>query len=475
MKRAVLLGAVSAIALSCGGAQPPAPSDPGAQPAPPGTPVMEASPQPVAVVEVPPAEAEPEPATEPSRVDLEGGEWGMFHGGRERHGVAALPAIQQPRIRWKAKVGIQGWLNSPISIGNLVIVPSSGAAHNTPDAGDGVVALDLKSGQRAWFTQFGQDANGAAATKERVFATSDDGSVYGLESRTGKVLWKQPGQGKMYTHPLLFKDLVIVGDAGGYVRAFNANTGNPKWALQLIGAIRGGASADQTHIYVASQAGEVAKLDEAGKALWRVRAESRSWDGKKDQPVQIYSPLISHEGVVIVPFSRDTYYRDQPGILALDKKSGKTVWRGKGPGDWGNVRTTPVLVGGALVYAEPYSGDIAALSAATGRMIYRTTVGACFFPAWATAAAASDVVYIPRFDSIVHAVRASDGSRLWQIYLGDSRKAGGPVPKEISGMQGCEWDVPAGSAAYSPAAIAGDGALLVGTHEGFLYAIEDRR
>ena len=180
------------------------------------------------------------------------------------------------------------------------------------------------------------------------------------------------------------------------------------------------------------------------------------------------------ERPVIAPFSRDTYYRDQPGILALDKKSGKVVWRGKGPGDWGNVRTTPVLAGVALIYAEPYSGDIAALSAATGRMIYRKTLGACFFPAWASPAAAGDVVYVPRFDSVVHAIRASDGSRVWQLYLGDSRKAGGTVPPEISAMQGCEWDVPVGSAAYSPAAIAGDGTLLVGTHEGFLYAIDDR-
>ena len=61
-----------------------------------------------------------------------------------------------------------------------VIVPTSGTAHNKPDAGDGVVALDLQTGKRAWFTHFGQDANGVAANDKHVFATSDDEHVYAL-------------------------------------------------------------------------------------------------------------------------------------------------------------------------------------------------------------------------------------------------------------------------------------------------------
>ena len=63
---------------------------------------------------------------------------------------------------------------------------------------------------------------------------------------------------------------------------------------------------------------------------------------------------------------------------------------------------------------------------------------------------------------------------LWQIYLGDSRRAGGPPPPALNRGAYCGWHVPTGHALYSPVAIADDGTVLVGSSEGFLYAIGER-
>ncbi|MEO5731339.1 MAG: PQQ-binding-like beta-propeller repeat protein, partial [Byssovorax sp.] len=59
-----------------------------------------------------------------------------------------------------------------------------------------------------------------------------------------------------------------------------------------------------------------------------------------------------------------------------------------------------------------YSGDVVGLDAATGTVRFRNTVGPCFYPSWAAPAAASDVVYVPRFDGSLYAVRAGDGGVL---------------------------------------------------------------
>src|SRR5690606_22957574 len=92
-----------------------------------------------------------------------GASWPTFHGDARRHGATAAPAIDHPRMRWAARVGIQGWLNSPLVMGKTVLVPSSGKLHNAPDPEDGLHALDLRTGKRIWFTPTGDDANGAAA------------------------------------------------------------------------------------------------------------------------------------------------------------------------------------------------------------------------------------------------------------------------------------------------------------------------
>jgi len=355
-----------------------------------------------------------------------------------------------------------------------VLVPSSGSVHNKPDPEDGVVALDLRGGKRFWFAHMDGDANGVAADDQRAYVSSDDGHVYALKLVDGSVAWKQPGKGKVYSHPLLVGSLVVVGDATGTLRAFDAASGAVRWAVQLSGAIRGGASADDKLIYAVSEAGELAALSFDGKVSYRRVLERAPWDGKgPDEAIQAYSPPILTTTTLIVPFARDTYYSDRPALMAVTKKNGAGAWTAKGPGEWGNVRSTPTLVGDLLIYAEPYSGDVVAISSATGRLVYRHTVGACYFPQWASPAAARDLVYVMRLDGVVHALAATDGKSRWRFYLGDAARAGGVIPAELEPGQECDWEIPTGHPAYSPLAIAADGTLLAGTHEGFLYAIRD--
>jgi outer membrane protein assembly factor BamB len=275
----------------------------------------------------------------------------------------------------------------------------------------------------------------------------------------------------MYTHPLLHDELVVVGDAQGYLYAFEVESGTPRWEVQLTGSIRGGASSDGSTIFAVSQGGEAIALSGEGRELWRERVMRPPWNGQgADVPIEAYSPPIVTEQRVIVPFARDTYYDDVPALLALDQRTGQVVWRARGPGQWGNVRSTPALVDGVLVYGEPYSGDVVGISANTGRLVFRKEVGPCTFPQWSSPAGTSEVVYVPRFAGSVYAVRPSSGKVLWGFYLGDSRAVGDPPP----GAQGtgCNWDAPQ-HALYSPASIAPDGTLLVGSEEGYLYALDD--
>jgi outer membrane protein assembly factor BamB len=425
----------------------------------------------VAVAPEPPP-AEPKAANAAPSVEVASASgWATFHGDSARTGASSAPPLVNPRILWKASVGELSWLNSPIVLGkSLVLAPSSGTAHNKPDPKDGVSAFDFGTGKRAWFTHFDRDANGVAATKTHVFATSDDEHLYALDIKTGKVLWKLRGKGKMYTHPLVLGDRVVVGDAGGWVRAVAVADGKELWSVQLTGAIRGGASSDGRHVFVASQGGDVAALELGGKTVWKKRVMRAAWNNQgPDEPIEVYSPPVLGKDWLYVPFARDTYYEKLPALYALDKRTGAVKWKAKGPEQWGNVRSTPVLVGERLIYGEPYSGDVAAIDAKTGRMAYREEIGRCFFPQWSSPAAAGDLVYLPRFDGSVYALRAATGRVVWELFLGDSKRAG--VVRWSQPQKGsCTWENPDGPI-FAPAAVAEDGRLFVGTAQGVLYAV----
>ncbi len=425
------------------------------------------------VVDVPEAEDSETDELEPPPIHttalIAQDSWPTFHGSSSRSGLSSAPGIERPRVAWQAKVGIQSWLNSPLVLGDVVFVPSSGDKHNAPDARDGVYALDLKTGTQLWFSRLPRDANGLAATPRHLVVTCDDGATRALDPRTGGQQWAQGGEGKVYSHPLVLDDLVVVGDAGGYLRAYALASGEPRWTTQLRGAIRGGAASDGNAIFAVSEGGEAIALTRDGRELWRDLVWRPAWDGAgPDVPIEVYSPPVVGERALFIPFARDTYY-PMPALLALDKGSGRMLWRASGAGQWGNIRSTPALVGDMLVYGEPYSGDVVGISAKDGQMVHRKKVGRCTYPQWSSPAAARDLVYVPRFAGSVYAIEPITGVLRWELYLGDSARLGAPS-RDIAAL--CDWKAPA-YALYSPAALAPDGTLLVGSAEGLLYAVVD--
>lgn len=469
LARSALALTFTTLCAACGGASqgPNAPSPSGSSVEQVVVPI---APKPDAPAQI--ASDDPAPAI---AISTAGGTWPLFHGDIGRRGLSGAPSIASPVVAWRAKVGIQGWLNAPVIAGSLVIVPSSGEKHNAPDSKDGLHALDMRTGRPVWHAHFDDDANGAAVASERAVATSDDGHIYAIALQSGKVLWTQRGSGKVYTTPLVVGDRVIVGDGGGFLKAYALADGAALWSVRLSGEIRGGASADEERIYAASTGGEAVAVKLDGTEVWRKTLTRPSFGGGAPTAIQAYAAPVVNASLLIIPFARDTGY-ESPALLAVDKKTGQPKWKGKvvSSESWGNIRATPALTEqGFLVYAEPYSGDIVGVDARDGSVRFRRTVGPCFFPQWASPAATSELVYVPRFDGALYAIRADTGKLAWQLYLGEERKVGPNLPPAHRAQGSCEWEVPSGSPLFSPPAIADDGTIFIGTGEGFVFAIAD--
>ena len=120
-----------------------------------------------------------------------------------------------------------------------------------------VYALDAKTGEELWVYDpevSGEDAakgccdvvnRGVAVHNGKVFIGVFDGRLEALDAATGEVVWSEVtvDQSKPYTitgAPRVFKDKVIIGNAGGelgvrgYVTAYDVATGELVWRFYTV-------------------------------------------------------------------------------------------------------------------------------------------------------------------------------------------------------------------------------------------------
>jgi len=413
------------------------------------------------------------PAVEEASCPLgsETAHWTTFQATSERTACIDAPTITDPVILWKAKVGVQGWLNNPVVAEDTVYVGSAGDIQFESDTADGVYAIDLTAGTRVWFFAASLDVNGVAVSDGVVVATGDEGLVWGIDAADGLGLWTANLGAAVFTNPLIVGDLVVVGDRSGTVSAFDLNSGELRWRFTLQGAVRGGAASDGETIYVVSEDRDVVALDLQGQEIWRQTISGRSGEG---EGIQVFAaPTIAGDLLVISLVREDVFA--EPALLALDRATGDLAWRAEDAAgiksEWGNVRSSPAVVGDLLVYGEPYSDRLVALAVEDGSTLWSVEVGPLCYPHWSSPAVVSGQVILPRFDGGLYAVTLATKTSAWSIYLGQ-QALDGEFPPEY-GDDFCEWVPKAGASVIASPAVADNGVVLVGTLEGYLMAVGD--
>lgn len=197
-------------------------------------------------------------------------DWPMFRFNAERHGYTPeeLPAklaqawvfhAPPPRPAWPLGSGRAGngpsplefdKVHQPIAAGGLVFFGSS--------ADGKLYALDAATGVERWgFYAGGPIRFAPAAWRDRVFAGSDDGWLYCLEQKTGKLLWKRrggPSEEKVLGNDfvvsrwpirggVVVKDDTVYFGVGcwpidlAYLHALDAATGKERWTSITGGPI----------------------------------------------------------------------------------------------------------------------------------------------------------------------------------------------------------------------------------------------
>ncbi|HEY3368629.1 MAG TPA: PQQ-binding-like beta-propeller repeat protein [Symbiobacteriaceae bacterium] len=153
----------------------------------------------------------------------------------------AGPGVREFAPRWPAAVATPSGIPGESAIDDMTIY--------TADKHGRLYALRLDTGELIWCRQFpglgpcqpgGPAApafinNGPGIDVDRVYFVFRNnqgpdvgpGQIVALDKGTGRLIWQQPMNAKGNTAPVPLDNVVIVGDTGGYVQAYDKVTGKP--------------------------------------------------------------------------------------------------------------------------------------------------------------------------------------------------------------------------------------------------------
>ena len=209
-------------------------------------------------------------------------------------------------VRWKYKVNERGVASDVLRLGNSVYAVT---------LGDELLCLDLETGKPKWTFRSSfssQDfhwTSSPAVSRDRVYFGGLDGTVYALDSQSGKQIWKRDLGGRVTTSVALKGNDLYVGttkrhiyrldSASGEVLSDFATESEPRWHLLVTD--------DSLTVFLGDEV--LANLDlSLKKVRWSAEA-SKEWTSAR--------PYLWH-GTVLAGNRRE--------LVALASRDGAHVW-----------------------------------------------------------------------------------------------------------------------------------------------------
>ena len=286
----------------------------------------------------------------------------------------------------------------------------------------------------------------AARLGDYVFIGSVGRTLYALEARTGKVVWRHHGQRMFKSSVCVYQNLLYIGNTDDYLRCIDAATGALRWSLFTGNDEDSSPCVVDGQLYICGEAGYAWCLDpQSGAVRWRSRLGGTGRgtlagsNGAETSPAvdrgELYAGtydgvlhcLDTRDGAVkwrartggdtdVSPvLSDDLVYvaaeEDAPFLYAFARDGGAERWRfGNRLGFW----STPALRGERL-WVGGQDGALTCLDARSGavRWTFQTPR-----PIWSSPAVVEDRVVFGGYDGNLYILEAETGKEVWRHALG---------------------------------------------------------
>ncbi|MDA7934610.1 PQQ-binding-like beta-propeller repeat protein [Akkermansiaceae bacterium] len=195
-----------------------------------------------------------------------------------------------------------------------------------------------------------------------------------------KLLWQYSDCGKGYSGPAIVDGKVYyTGSFDGQAKiiCLNEKDGKELWTADLGkdpekgystgwgSGPRGTPTVSDGVVYAISANGSLAAVDATdGKKMWSKELVG-DFGGKVPQWGYSESPLVDGDWLIVTPGGKDG------AIAALDKKTGKTIWRSKGLTDGAEYSSVIIAeVNGKKQYVQLFMKTLAGVDAETGKLLW---------------------------------------------------------------------------------------------------------
>lgn len=245
---------------------------------------------------------------------------------------------------------------------------------------------------------------------EKVWSNKIDAtqSVATYDLSNGMIFWRSPLKQTIVAGPTIGNNLVVVGDNNGGVWALSLDNGHTVWHVMLSDPIVAPPIISNRSIFVKTLDGSVWALSSSdGSILWQSAHSVHTMvlsGGSK--------PLLVGSNVIVGSSNGTlTAYAAQTGAI----KWQSTIARPQGPADvekMVDIVAAP-KISGNVVYVVTYQGNLAAVNAESGQIIWQTPLSS-----YTGLVVTSQAVFVTDAKGVVWAFNRKTGKEIWkQEYL----------------------------------------------------------
>src|SRR5579885_77537 len=120
--------------------------------------------------------------------------------------------------------------------------PAEGPIDSSPAVYKGVVyvgsddgflyAIDQRNGRMLWHTQLGDKVKSSPAVTDQILVVGcEDKKVYGIDPKSGAIKWTVPTGDRVSSSPAIYEGVVYLGSWDGHVYALNLKDGAKLWSF----------------------------------------------------------------------------------------------------------------------------------------------------------------------------------------------------------------------------------------------------
>ncbi|MFB6177438.1 MAG: PQQ-binding-like beta-propeller repeat protein [Halobaculum sp.] len=258
----------------------------------------------------------------------------------------------------------------------------------------GVYAVETQTGRRRWRVDTGGGFSSPAVADGTVFVGGRDQVVRALDAASGEEQWRFETGGAVHSGPAVADGTVYVGSFDGKLYALDAVDGTERWAYTTDDILPGSPAVDDSGVYILSFGGVAHAVErESGERRWQLRTGGD----------QALGSVAVADGFVFFGSNNDRVY-------ALDAESGETRW-------WTSTRTgvgTSPAVTPEAIYVAALDEFLYALDIPTGEIQWQEKLGTGL----SSPTVVGQTLYVGARDGTVYAIDRTDGTVQWEYLTG---------------------------------------------------------